>query len=119
MIKNIIIYYVKHISKKLFIKPLFDSGKVHTIVDFYHLKVIDLIRLEGVKETSAKKALNNLIAVSTISLPKFIGGFAIENMGEDMVQKVVDAGFDTLEKIRKASAFQIAQVEGFAEIERK
>ena len=107
---------VKHFSKKLLIKPLFDSGKLQTIADYYHLKVSDLTRLEGVKETSAKKALNNLIAVSTISLPKFIGGFAIENIGEDIVQKVVDAGFGTLEKIRKASAFQIAKVEGFAEI---
>ena len=33
-----------------------------------------------------------------------------------MVQKVVDAGFDTLEKIRKASNLQISQVEGLAEI---
>ncbi len=107
---------VKHFSKKLIIKPLFDSGKLQTIVDLYRVKVNDLTRLEGVKETSARKALDNLEAVNTISLAKFIGGFAIENIGEDMVQKVVDAGFDTLEKIRKASNFQISQVEGFAEI---
>ncbi|KKM88559.1 hypothetical protein LCGC14_1257570, partial [marine sediment metagenome] len=44
------------------------------------------------------------------------GGFAIENIGEDMVQKVVDAGFDTLEKIKNASSFKISQVEGFADI---
>ncbi|KKM60761.1 hypothetical protein LCGC14_1538630 [marine sediment metagenome] len=107
---------VKHFSKKLLIKPLFDSGKIKTIADLYLLKVSDLIRLDGIKETSAKKALNNLNAINSIPLAKFIGGFAIENIGEDMVQKVVDAGFDTLEEIKNASAFQISQVEGFADI---
>ena len=107
---------VKHFSKKLLIKPLFENSKIETIVDLYHLKVSDLTKLDGVKETSAKKALDNLYAVTTVPLAKFIGGFAIENIGEDMVQKVVDAGFDTIEKIRNASAFQISQIEGFAEI---
>jgi len=107
---------VKYFSKKLMIRPLFDSGKIQTITDLYHLKVSDITRLDGVKETSAKKALDNLYTVTTVSLAKFIGGFAIENIGEDMVQKVVDSGFDTLEKIRKASTFQISQVEGFAKI---
>ena len=107
---------VKHFSKKLLIKPLFNSGKIQAIVDLYHLKVSDLTKLDGVKETSAKKALDNLYAVTSVSLAKFIGGFAIENIGEDMVQKVVEAGYDTLEKIRNASAFQISKIEGFAEI---
>jgi len=107
---------VKYFSKKLMIRPLFDSGKIQTITDLYHLKVSDITRLDGVKETSAKKALDNLYTVTTVSLAKFIGGFAIENIGEDMVQKLVDSGFDTLEKIRKASTFQISQVEGFAKI---
>jgi len=107
---------VKYFSEKLMIKPLFDSSKITAITDLYNIKVSDLTRLNGVKETSAKKALDNLHAVTKVPLAKFIGGFAIENIGEDMVLKVVDAGFDTLEKIRKASTFQIAQVEGFAEI---
>ncbi len=107
---------VKHFSKKLLIKPLFDSGKIKAIGDLYHLKVSDLTKLDGVKETSANKALDNLNAITKISIAKFIGGFAIENIGEDMVQKVVDAGFNTLEKVRNASAFQISKVEGFAEI---
>ena len=107
---------VKYFSKKLMIRPLFDSGKIQTITDLYHLKVSDITRLDGVKETSAKKALDNLYTVTTVSLAKFLGGFAIENIGEDMVQKLVDSGFDTLEKIRKASTFQISQVEGFAKI---
>jgi DNA ligase (NAD+) len=107
---------IKHFSEKLMIKPLFDSGKLQTIADFYSLRIQDLTRFEGVKETSAKKALDNLLAVKEIPLARFIGGFDIENIGEDLTQRVVDARFDTLEKIKNASNFELSQVDGFAEL---
>lgn len=37
-------------------------------------------------------------------------------IGVDLTQRVVDAGFDTLDKIKDASIFQLSQVDGFAEI---
>ena len=107
---------VKHFSEKLLLKPLFDRGKIESIADLYTLSISDLTRFEGVKETSAKKALDNLFEVQEISLAKFIAGFNIENIGEDLTQRVVDAGFDTLDKIKEASIHQISQVDGFAEL---
>jgi DNA ligase (NAD+) len=107
---------VKHFSEKLIIRPLFESFKVREIADFYNLTIRDLIQLEGVKETSAKKALDNLFAVKEVALAKFIAGFAIENIGEDLTQRIVDAGFDTLDKIKDASVYQLSQVDGFADI---
>ena len=107
---------VKHFSEKLMLKPLFDTGKVKTIADLYNLKIPHLTQFEGVKETSAKKALDNLFAVKNVPLARFIGGFDIENIGEDLTQRVVDAGYDLLEKIKDASIFQLSQVDGFAEI---
>lgn len=107
---------VKHFSEKLMLKPLFDSGKVQTIADLYELNVHDLTKLDNVKETSAKKALNNLSAVKEISLERFIAGFNIENIGELMVKKVVDAGYDSLDKILNSSVNDLSMVDGFAEI---
>ncbi len=107
---------VKHFSEKLMMKPLFDSGKIRSISDLYLLRIIDLTQFEGVKETSAKKALDNLFAIKEISLAKFIGGFAIENIGESLIQRIVDAGIDTLDKIRDISVMQISQIDGFAKI---
>ena len=107
---------VKHFSEKLMLRKLFDTGKVKYIADLYSLKVSDLTKFEGVKEISARKALDNLFAVTEISLAKFIAGFNIENIAELLVKKVVDAGFDTLEKIKNASVRDISSVEGFAEI---
>lgn len=106
---------VKYFSEKLILKPLFDIGKIKTIADLYNLSISDLTQFEGVSEKSAKKALDNLNAVKEVPLAKFIGGFAIENVGEDLTQRIVDAGFDTLEKIKNASIFQLTRVEGFAE----
>ncbi len=106
---------VKHFSEKLMLKSLFDTGKVRTISDFYTLKVHDLTRFEGVQEKSAQKALDNLFAVQEIPLAKFIAGFDIENIGEELTQRVVDAGYDTLDKIRNASVHQLSQIDGFAD----
>ncbi len=107
---------IKHFSEKLLLRPLFHDKEISTIADLYKLQVSDLTKLDQVKETSAKKALDNLHAVKEISLAKFIGGFDIENIGEDLTQRVVDAGFDTLEKIRNASNYQLSQVDGFADL---
>lgn len=98
------------------LRKLFDSGRVQKIADLYTLKVSDLTKFDSVKEISAKKALDNLFAVKEIRLEKFIAGFNIENMGEKLVKKVVDAGYNTLDKIRNASKSQISKVDGFAEI---
>ena len=107
---------IKYFSEKLILKPLFESGRISAIADLYSLKISDLTTLDRVKENLAQKALNNLFAVKEIPLAKFIGAFDIENIGEDLTQRVVKAGFDTLEKIRSSSNFQISQIDGFADL---
>ena len=54
-----------------------------------------------------------------MALSVFIGGFDIEGIGETMVQKLIDAGFNSLEKLLSATQEQIASVYGFAEITAK
>ena len=52
-------------------------------------------------------------------MEKFIAGFNIENIGEQLVKKVVDAGYNTLDKIRNSTINKLAKVDGFAEITAK
>jgi len=101
---------------ELILKQLFDSGEVREISDLYELKVSDLTKLDRVGDKSAQKALANLFAVKEVPLSKFIGGFDLENIGESLVEKVVKAGYDTLEKIRSATAHDLARVELFGSI---
>lgn len=100
----------------LILKQLFNKGKVRKIADFYDLKVNDLVELDRVGEKSAQNALDNLFAVKIVNLARFVAGFNLENIAEAMVQKLVDAGIDTLEKLNNASVLELATVEGFGDI---
>ena len=48
----------------------------------------------------AERTLSNLFKVKSISLGKFIGGFDIEEIGETIIDLVVDAGYGSLEAIK-------------------
>ncbi|MFW5694324.1 MAG: NAD-dependent DNA ligase LigA [Alkalispirochaeta sp.] len=98
------------------LKKLFDAGYVRRIVDLYRLRWEDIASFEGMGETSAKKALSNLHAVQSIPLARFVAGFDIFGIAALKIQKVVDAGFSTLEALHEASASELAQAEGIAEI---
>jgi len=101
---------------ELILKQLFDLGKVRKIADLYQLNVSDLFKLDRVGEKAAQKALDNLLAVKEIPLAKFVSGFDLENIGEALVEKVVNAEYDTLEKIYKATAYDLGSVELFGDI---
>ena len=98
------------------LRKLFDHGSVRRIDDLYRLDWETLAAFEGMGEVSARKALNNLRAVTHLPLARFVAGFDIFGIAELKVQKLVDAGFDTLEKLRAASSADLAQAEGIAEL---
>ena len=87
------------------------------IADFYTLTVESVCELDRVGEKTAVKVLNNLNKASeNITIPKFIAGFDLDGVGRRTIQKIVDAGFYTLEKIRGASIEDLAQVELIGDI---
>lgn len=98
------------------LRKLFDSGRLNTIPDFYRLRIEDLSEFEGMGPVSARKALENLRAANPIPLEKFIAGFDIGGIAELKVRKVVDAGFDTFERIAGASVEDLSAVEGIATV---
>lgn len=94
---------------------LFEHGQVREIADLYRLSWEDLAKHEGVGEISARKALTNLRTVDTIPLARFVAGFDIAQIAELKVQKVVDAGFTSLEALRAADVATLSAVPGIAE----
>jgi len=97
---------------EVILRNLFDSGRVGEIHDLYSLTVDDLMQYERVGEPLARKLLRNLGAVRELSTARFVAGFDIEHVGELVMQKVVSAGFTTLESIRDADAEELASVDG-------
>ena len=106
------------------IKSLFNSSRVRSISDLYTLTVEELTpyflneesRQKEKESLGAQKVYDSIQSHRKAKLAAFIAGFDIEDMGETMVQKLVDSGFNTLEKMLDAKTEDFAKVYGFAEI---
>ena len=103
---------------------LFESGIVRSISDFYRLKEKDLVpfflneqSIAMEKESlGAKKVLKSINDSKNVSLQAFIAGFDIEGIGETTVEKLMAAGYNSLEKLLSLSQQQIEAVYGFAQV---
>jgi DNA ligase (NAD+) len=94
---------------------LCDSGKVDTIADLYTLDPKDVAQMGmGGRQVggTATKAFKNLHALKTIPLHVFVGSLGIPLIGRSMAKTIADAGFDSLNKMSKATPAQIASIPG-------
>lgn len=106
------------------VKALFEKGVVKSISDLYKLTIESLTPFflneetmaAGKKESlGAEKVYKSIQSHKEMSLAVFVAGFDIEGIGETTVEKLVQAGFDSLEKLLSMTAEQCAGVYGFAE----
>lgn len=106
------------------LRSLFKDSIVASISDIYKLtekKVTPyFLGQESISQEKeslgAKKVIASIQNHRRISLAKFIAGFDIEGIGETVVEKLIDAGYNTLQKILGLNETQVASVYGFAEI---
>ena len=106
------------------ITQLFKDGRLKSITDIYTLTVDQLIpyflneeSMENEKRSlGAEKVYKSIQAHKNMTLPIFLAGFDIEGFGETLAEKLVQAGFNTLDKLLLATEDQIADVYGFAQI---
>ena len=106
------------------VNSLFEKKVVQSISDIYKLTVETLtpffLNEESIaaekKSLGAEKVIKSIENHKNISLEAFVAGFDIEGIGETTVEKLVAAGFNSLEKLLNASVDEIATVYGFAEI---
>ena len=106
------------------ITSLFNDKKITSISDIYKLTVEDLVpyflneeSISSEKESlGAKKVYNSIQNHRTVKLSTFIAGFDIEGVGESLAEKLIEAGFDSLQKLLDATVDEIANVYGFAQI---
>ena len=106
------------------VTQLFKDGRLKSISDIYSLQVEELVPYflneesqEAEKRSlGAEKVYKSIQAHKNMTLPVFLAGFDIEGFGETLAEKLVQAGFNTLDKLLAATEDQIADVYGFAEI---
>ncbi|MCR5171517.1 MAG: NAD-dependent DNA ligase LigA [Treponema sp.] len=109
------------------IQKLFSDKKLTSVSDIYRLTVDELTpyflneqsREKEKDSLGAKKVYESIQAHRKMTLPVFIAGFDIEGLGETMIQKLVDFGFNTLQKLLDSTQEEISSVYGFADITAK
>lgn len=102
------------------IESLCESGMVENIADLYKLSVDQLaehsIGGKRVGKSKAQTVLKNLHAKKVLPLGDFVGSIGIDMWGRSMCQLLVDAGYDTLDKMEVASVHDLAAVSGVGDI---
>lgn len=105
------------------IESLFNDKKLLSISDIYSISKDNLIPyflneesiLKEKKSLGAEKVYNSIHARTELKLSTFIAGFDIEGIGVTSTEKLVQAGYDTLDKILSLTKEQIALIYGFAD----
>mgnify|MGYP002624226731 CR=1 FL=1 len=105
------------------VTSLFNDKVLKSVSDIYTLSQEDLIpyflneeSIEAEKKSlGAEKVYKSIQSHRNMKLAVFLAAFDIQDFGETTAQKLIDAGFNSLEKLLSADENQIAQVYGFAE----
>lgn len=100
-------------SKRL--DELISQGLVSSIPDLYDLTEEKLMKLDKVKQKLADKLVRNIKKSKGVSFTVFLSSLGINGGAYNKCEKVVQSGYDTIEKIMKLTVEELSTVEGFAE----
>ena len=117
--KEIILNFIQKIGiedlsgKRL--EELLNAKLVKTIPDLYRLDEKDLMSLDKVKEKLSSKLIDSIQKTKKIDLITFMSALGISGGAFNKCEKIVNAGFDNISKIKNLSYEQLLSVESFAE----
>ena len=105
------------------VKELFKNGRVKSISDLYSLTEEDLtpffLNEDSIanekKSLGAQKVVKSIQSKRELPLSVFVAGFDIEGIGETSAEKLVSAGYNTLEKLLAMTKEECSEIYGFAE----
>ena len=117
--KEIILNFIQKIGiedlsgKRL--EELLNAKLIRSIPDLYRLSADDLMSLDKVKEKLSAKLIESIQKTKTIDLVTFLSALGISGGAYNKCEKIVNAGFDSITKIKKLSFEQLLSVDSFAE----
>lgn len=88
---------------------------VKNISDLYRLSVNDFLGLDKVKEKLAEKLYDNIQKTKKPDLITFLSSLGISGGAYNKCEKVVHAGYDSLQKIMSITEENLMSIDGFAE----
>jgi len=115
---NSIIYFaskqclnIEGLGEKI-VEQLYEAGLVKELEDIYHLKLEDLLKLEGFKEKRARNLLDAIERSKGSECWRFVNGLGIEHIGEVASRKICETfGLDFMDAERE----ELLRIEGFGE----
>ena len=94
------------------VQQLYDAGLVKELEDIYHLKMDDLLKLEGFKEKKAQNLLDAIERSKGAECWRFLNALGIEHIGEVASRKICERyGLNLLD----LSEEDLMAIEGFGE----
>lgn len=100
-------------SKRL--KEMIKAGFVRDIASLFEIKKEQLLSLNKVKEKLADKLIKNIEQAKRTDLVTFLSALGISGGAYNKCEKIVHAGFDSMEKILNLSREDLMGIESFAE----
>ena len=93
----------------------FKDYNIYNISDLYDEEKVNYM-IENYGSVNCKKAFNDLYNKKDITLDKFIAGFDIEGIGVEIVKTLIDAGYNTLDKILNLKVEDLLNIRGWSNI---
>ena len=94
------------------IQTFHECGLIQTPADYYKLKADQISVLPRFGDRKAEIILGVIAENREISLENFIGGLNIPNFGRRMAVHLINAGIDSLEKMKNISIDELIKVDG-------
>ncbi len=100
-------------SKRL--DEMINKKLVTSIESLYDLTIEDFLTLDKVKEKLAQKFFDGINKSKSADLITFLSALGITGGAYNKCEKVVSAGFNTIDKIKAMKVNELSAIEGFAE----
>lgn len=114
-----ILHYIKEVGiedvsdKRL--KEMIEKKILSSIPGLYKISKNDLLTMDKVKEKLATKIVDEIEKSKKLSLVTFLSALGIEGVSSVKIEKIINNGFDDLNKILSLTKEKLISIEGFAE----
>ncbi|MBP5252583.1 MAG: NAD-dependent DNA ligase LigA [Lachnospiraceae bacterium] len=100
------------------LEKLIDMGFIKEFTDLFHLDRYKekIVNMEGFGDKSYSNLIESIKTASKTTLPRFLFGLGIPGIGVANAKVLAKAFDHDIEKIRKASAEELSEVEGIGDI---
>lgn len=100
-------------SKRL--EDLINAGMIKNIPDLYRLTTSDLMKIEKIKDKLSTKLIESIQKTKEVDLIVFMSSLGISGGAFNKCEKIIRAGFDSIEKIVNLNEADLMSVDSFAE----